>query len=61
MKPSRWVTSTRIGPARQNCEVQESESSFGRGKRVKKSSSKGREYKCLRLRIRGSRDCIVDI
>ena len=30
---------------RQNSEVQESQSSFGRGQRVKKSSSKGREYK----------------
>ena len=38
MKPSRWDTSTRIGSARQNCEVQESESCFGRGQRVKKPS-----------------------
>ena len=30
---------------RQNSEVQESQSSFGRGQRMKKPSSKGKEYK----------------
>ena len=44
IRPSRWDTSTRLGPLRQNSEGQESQSSFGRGQRMKKPSSKGREY-----------------
>ena len=37
---------------RQNSEVQESQSSFGRGERVKKSSSKGRECKLSQIKYK---------
>ena len=37
---------------RQNSEFQESQSSFGRGERVKKPSSKGREYKLSQIKYK---------
>ena len=62
----RWISNLPHGIhqqeldlLRQNSEVQESKSSFGRGQRAKKQSSKGREYKLSRSRI-GRRDCILD-
>ena len=38
-----WVHQQELPLLRQNSEVQESQSSFGRGQRVKKPPSKGRE------------------
>ena len=62
----RWISNLpggihqqELDLLRQNSEVQESKSSFGRGQRAKKQSSKGREYKLSRSRI-GRRDCILD-
>ena len=53
----RWISNLSGGIhqqeldlLRQNCEVQESQSSFGRGQRVKKLSSKGREYKLSQIK-----------
>ena len=40
---------------RQNSEVPESQSSFGRGQRVKKPSSNGREYKLSQIKDKSQR------
>ena len=40
---------------RQNSEVQESQSSFGRGQSVKKPSSKGRKYKLFQIKDKKQR------
>ena len=52
----RWISNLpggihqqELDLLRQNSEVQESQSSFGRGQRVKKPSSKGREYKLSQI------------
>ena len=44
---------------RQNSDVQEIQSSFGRGQRVKKPSSKGRVYKLSQIKDKRQR-CILD-
>ena len=53
----RWISNhlggihqQELDLLRQNSKVQESQSSFGRGQRVKKPSSKGREYKLSQVK-----------
>ena len=58
----RWITNIlgrihqqELDLLRQNSKVQESQSSFGRGQRVKKPSSKGREYKLSQIKDKRQR------
>ena len=58
----RWISNLpggvhqqELDMLRQNSEVQESQSSFGRGERVKKPSSKGREYKLSQIKDKRQR------
>ena len=58
----RWISNLlgrihqqELDLLRQNSEVQESQSSFGRGQRVKKPSSKGREYKLSQIKDKRQR------
>ena len=58
----RWISNLpggihqqELDLLRQNSEVQESQSSFGRGHRVKKPSSKGREYKLSQIKDKRQR------
>ena len=58
----RWISNLpggihqqELNLLRQNSEVQESRSSFGRGQRVKKPSSKGREYKLSQIKDKRQR------
>ena len=60
----RWISNIpgrihqqELDLMRQNNKVQESQSSFGRGQRVRKSSSKGREYKLSQIKDKRQRLC----
>ena len=47
--PPGWIHQQEAELLREKSEVQESQNSFGRGKRVKKSLSKGKEYKLCQV------------